>query len=356
MNSEGFKRKTYLEILADMQNVARELYGESVNLTERSPLGMWLQATAWEISQSWEEIEESHYNSFSMYANGLNLDDAVSNFGRVRFNGTKATTQIQITGDIGTIVPLGFLCSTNDGIIFKTKQEVTLITTTILVDVESLEIGVDKNVPMGSITKIVNPISGVKSITNPQDATGASDIESDDMLRLRNLEILREPATGDNAIQYKLWAREIKGVGGIKIQPTTPTKGYTTIIISGADGLPASPELVTEVYNHIDVIKPINAGIYVYSATTKNIDISSNITLAVGYVLLEVKEVLEGKIKEYFKQISLEETYISHAQIGKLILEVDGVIDYTNLTLNTTPGNIALGETEIATLNVLELI
>lgn len=355
MNNEGFRRKTYPEIIEDMQNMARELYGEDVNLSERSPLGMFLQAISWEISGAWESIENSHFNNFSLYANGLDLDDAVGNFGRQRFKGTKSREQLQITGDIGTVVPKGFLGSTENGVMFQTTKEVTLAEATVLVDIESLEIGADKNVPQGSITKIVNPIAGVKSITNPKATVGGSDIESDDNLRIRNLEVLREPTTGDNPTQYKLWAREVKGVGGIKVQPTTPTKGFVTIVISGADGQPASQELVDEVYNHIDARKPVNAGIYVNSATTKNIDITLNINLAEGYLLSNVKDEISNKLKEYFKQISLEETYISHARIGGLILNVDGVIDYTDLTINTIPGNIALGETEIASLNVLSL-
>lgn len=350
LTPEGFRRKGYLKILADMETRARELYGENVNLSERSPLGMFLQAVAWELSVAWEDVESSHFNSFSLYADGKALDDAVSNFGRPRFDGTHATTQIEVTGTAGTKVPKGFIVSTEDDILFKTIKEVTLLGTTILVDVESLEIGVETNVPQNSITKIVNPISGITSVMNLKDATGGSDIEDDNLLRMRHLEAIREPATGDNVAQYKLWTREVKGVGSLKVLPTTPTKGYVTIIISDIEGMPANNELVAEVLNHINEVKPVNAGVYVNSATNKTVNISLKVNLAEGYIIQDIETKVKNAIKQYFKDIALKESYISYAQIGRYILDIKGIIDYSELKLNNVLGNVVLGETEVPTL------
>ena len=53
----GFRRKTYNEILEDMEARAKELFGESVNLSERSPLGMFLQTIAWELTFNRTTVE-----------------------------------------------------------------------------------------------------------------------------------------------------------------------------------------------------------------------------------------------------------------------------------------------------------
>lgn len=352
LTPEGFKRKSYLKILEHMQSRAKELYGEKVNLTERSPLGMFLQAVAWEISLSWEELENSHLNNFSLYANGLSLDDAVANFGRVRFSGTPSVSQILVDANLGTKIPKGFIVSTEDGILFGTKVGITIQGPGTLIPVESLEIGVENNVYQNTITKIVNPIAGLIGVTNPGAATGGSNIESDDMLRLRNLEALREPATGDNISQYKLWVREVKGVGNLKVLPTTPTKGYVTIIIADVEGQPASAELVESVLNYINGVKPVNAGVYVNPATNKSLDMSMKVTLAEGYILQDIKTEIIEVIKQYFKDIALKESYISYAQVGRSILEVKGVMDYSELELNSLPGNVVLNETEVPTLGV----
>ena len=339
-----------------MQSVARELFGEDINLTERSPLGMFLQANAWEISEAWEEIEKSHYNSFALDSTGIALDKAVSNFGRDRFLGTKATGRLRITGTIGTVIPKGFLVSTDNNLIYETLEEVILLSEEEHTDIKAMQEGKKYNNPQGAITIIVNPISGVSRVYNPSATTGGSDIETDEALRLRHLETLREPLTGDNVAQYKLWTREIKGVGGIKVLSTTPSKGYVTIIITDEDGKPANQDLISQVEQYIDLVKPVNAGVIVQSATTKPINIKFNIQLAEGYSLDIVEQEVERAMIEFFTKLSLEETYVSYAQIGRTILSIKGIFDYSNLTLNGNAGNVTLGDRDVATLGTLELI
>lgn len=355
MNSVGFKRKTYLEILESMRGSARQLYGENVNLSERSPLGMFLQVIAWEISEAWKAIEDSHYNSFSSYANESALDDAVSNFGRVRFGGTKATTKIKVTGNIGTTVPKGFLCNTKSKVMFKTIEEVTLSSEEALVNIESLEIGSNTNVPQGSITEIVNPIAGISSVVNLNDATGGSDIEDDDRLRLRNLEALREPTTGDNLAQYKLWAREVNGVGNIKVLSATPTKGFVTIVLTDTEGLPADSELLDEVFDYIEGLRPVNAGIEVIPAVSRVVPISLKVSVAEGFIIQDIKEDLIMLLTNYFKELALKDNYISHAQIGRQILAIKGVIDYADLKLDSKMTNIELDNNEVPILGLIDM-
>ena len=353
--SDGFVRKAYLDILENMQSIAKELFGDNIDLSEKSPLGMFIQVIAWEISESWEGIENSYFNSFSLYADGIALDRVVGNFGRKRFLGTKATTEISIVGDVGTVIPKGFVVATKDGLLFETIADVTL-TGTDLVGVQAIASGINGNVPQNSITEIVNPIAGIESITNPVEAKNGTDIESDSELRLRHLEALREPTTGDNIAQYKLWTREVQGVGAIRVLATTPSAGYVTIIITDIDNDTANTTLINKVKDYIDPIKPINAGLVVETAINKNISITSNIQLAEGYVLASVKDEIESKIKQYFKDISLKETYISYAQIGRIIIETKGVIDYTLLKLNSGIANIPLGLKEVPQLLSLELV
>lgn len=352
----GFKRKTYSEILEDMEARAKELFGESVNLSERSPLGMFLQTIAWELSNVREEIENSYYNSSALNAVGQALDDIVNNFGRRRFDGVKARGTIKIIGDEGTTVNAGFIVGTRDGLLFDTTESVTIPAEgEVTIEIEAKEIGTEYNIPAETITEIINPMAGVREIINEEPTTGGADIETDEQLRFRHLEALREPTTGDNAAQYKVWAREVKGVGNVKVLPTTPTKGYVTIAITDSNNQPADTELMSEVFEYIDKLRPINAGIYVESATAKPIDISASVRLADGYNIQDVQNRFIDAIEEYFSNISLVESYVSYAQVGKLLLETRGVIDYDNLTLNGNVANVELGNIEVPILGDIVL-
>lgn len=356
LSKYGFKRKTYNEILEDMQGMAKELYGDNVNLSERSPLGMFIQAIAWEISIAWEEIENSYYNGSSLNAIGLALDDIVNNFGRKRFDGIKAKGNIRIIGDAETVVNSGFIVGTKDEILFETIKNVTIPEKEeVMVGIQAKDIGIEYNVPAKTITEIINPIAGVREVANTNPTTGGADIETDEQLRLRHLEALREPTTGDNAAQYKLWAREVKGVGNIKILPITPTRGYVTIVITDSNNQPADTELINKVFEHIDKLRPVNAGIYVETAIAKPININASIRMAEGYRIQDIQSSCVDILEDYFTNIGLVETYVSYAQIGKILLETQGVIDYENLTLNDDVANIELGNTEVPTLGNIAL-
>ena len=54
-------------------------------------------------------------------------------------------------------------------------------------------------------------------------------------------------------------------------------------------------------------------------------------------------------------KISFSKGYVSYAKIGQAILNTDGVIDYTNLTVNQSTNNVPITETQIAVLGVLKI-
>lgn len=349
--AEGFRRKTYVEIVADMEAKAREVFGDNISLEESSPLGMYIRSTAWELSIAWEEMERSHYSHYGQWATGQDLDNIVANFGRKRFAGTKATVDLSFEGDIGAIVPVGFRVSTANDLTFETVEDIELTGVDDIVQAQAIEIGSKYNVPAEAITEIVNPEVDITDVINVTEALGGTDIETDDNLRERHLQAIREPVTGDNMAQYNQWAREVNGVGNLRVLPTTPSAGYTTLIIAASSGAVPSQELLTNVENYIEEVRPVNAGVVVEGAVAKNITISATIRLATGYELQPVKEEFERLVKEYFKSIAMKDSYVSYAQIGRLLLETTGMFDYQDLLLNAQAGNVELAQNEIPILS-----
>lgn len=354
-NASGFKRKTYIDILQDMENKAKELFGEDVNLNEQSPMALFIQSVAWELSNTWEELENSYSNTTLLNAIGVPLDNITSNFGKVRFQGTKARGIIKALGEDGTLIEEGFVISTGDGLLFETVEDAEIVDGEALIEVIAVDIGIEYNIPANTITEIENPIAGLDSVMNEEEIKGGSNIERDDLFRARVLEALREPTTGDNIAQYRQWAKEVAGVGNLKVLPTTPSVGYTTLIIADIDGNVPTEDLLAEVLAHIEEVKPINAGIYVEGVESKAISIDATIRLAEGYEMEQVKEEFEKNIKEYFKSIVLIDTYVSYAQIGKILLETKGLFDYNDLMISGVVGNVELGDKEAPILDTVTL-
>lgn len=349
----GFERKTYVDIVDDMQARAYEVFGDNINLGDSSPLGMLIQSTAWEMSVAWDAIEQSYQSGFAYYATGNNLDKVASNAVRKRFEGSQATVYLKFKGSYGTVIPEGFTVSTDEDMMFRTYEEHVIEGDDELVGAISTGVGEAYNVKAGTITEIVNPLSGVEEVTNPQDATDGTDVETDDAFRERYLESMT-PLTGDNPAQYSVWAREIPNVGGARILPVTPEPGYTTVLVLNDEGLPASEDLVTSVEEHIIERRPATAGVVVGSVEPKYINISAVVVFD-GDVEETTDRVREN-ISKHFASEAINSTYASFAVLGSIILDTVGVVDYKGLTLNGSTDNIELGEREVPVVGELELI
>lgn len=355
---EGFERKTYTEIINDMESKAEEVFGDNIQLDTSSPLGMYIRAIAWELSVAWEEMEQSHFSHYTQYATGQDLDNIVNNFGRKRFLGKKAVAEITIEGEIDVVIPEGFKVSTANDLVFETTEEIRLRSVETKVTAQAVEPGPEYNVPSQTIVEVMNPITGINSVVNYESATGGTSVETDDNLRERHLQALREPATGDNVAQYKSWAREVEGVGNLKVLPTTPTAGFVTLILSDVNGSVANSEIVEAVERHIEAVRPVNAGVVVESASAKKISVTAAIRLATGYEVSDVKNEFEKNVKEHFRGIALKESYISFAQIGRLLLDTAGTTDYRTLLLNKKSESFELAYNEVPVLEsiVFEVI
>ena len=185
LDANGFKRKQYSEIVADMQTRARNLFGENINLTDRSPLGIFIQVLAWSIALLWQLAEKVYYSAFVDTSEGNSLDYAVRKGGVTRRGAEKATATQRFTGDNGTVIPLGFLVGTETEILFETIETGTITTGTLDLTVRALIGGTQSNIPAGNINQIINPLAGLSSTVNLTDAEGGRNIETDAELRTR---------------------------------------------------------------------------------------------------------------------------------------------------------------------------
>lgn len=202
------------------------------------------------------------------------------------------------------------------------------------------------------------PISYIKNLTTAElkdILIPGEDIESDDRLRERFYLNVRMPATSGNVHHYKIWATEVEGVGDAKIFPLWDGPGTVKVLITDTNKVPADRGLIDKVASHIEEVRPIGANVSVVAPTPKIINIDVTLEIGTDVLLEDVKQSLKAKIQEYFQSITFKKNIISYAIIGSLILDVEGVIDYTDLKLNNTASNIRLAEEEIPTTGTLDV-
>lgn len=315
-----------------------------------------ISPAAIELALAYIELDRVLQLGFAQTTYGQYLDYRAAEHGLTRKPATKATGQVTITGSEGTVVPSGSVFATGSGVRFVTTAEVTIDATgQVVADIEAEEAGASGNVPANTITVIPVAIAGVTGVNNPEPTSGGADEESDADLLARLLEKVRTPATSGNASHYKQWALEVAGVGDAKVFPIWNGPGTVKVVVIDSNKQPASAEIVQNVADYIEEVRPIGATVTVESATGLSIDITATIVLDTGAVLADVQAAFESALTDYLADIAFIQNYVSYAQVGSLLLDTPGVLDYSNLTLNGGTGNVTVGDTQVAVLGTVTL-
>lgn len=268
---------------------------------------------------------------------------------------THAIGTLQVQGN-GT-VNKGDLFQTSSGIQFE-SVEVRNITEIATVQVRAVLPGSSGNVLKEQINEMPVSLQGINKINNPEPTTNGYDQENDEELRKRYLERIQTPATSGNIYHYRNWAKEVPSVGDVKIISLWNGDNTVKVIVIDSDMKPASELTVDNVQNYIDPgglglgegQAPIGAFCTVVSAIEKTINITFNAILESGYDVGMVKPAIEDNLTKYLKTVAFKRNFISYAQIGGLILESEGVADYTELIINQGAENIIIANDEVATL------
>lgn len=183
--------------------------------------------------------------------------------------------------------------------------------------------------------------------------------ESDLSLLTRYYERIRTPATSGNVYHYRNWAKEVEGVGDVKVIPLWAGDNTVKVVIVDDNMLPAEPGLVEKVQDYIDPGSkglgegqaPIGAFCTVSSAVGKEFNISFAVTRDTEVSFEEMTESIKENINNYFREeITFKQNIISYAKIGALILSSNGVLDYRDLLINDGTSNISLDIEEVPVL------
>lgn len=289
---------------------------------------------------------------------GTYIDYRASEYGIERKEAEKATGSVTFTGPVGTLIPAGTRVSTGglSPILFETTEDVTISSSgTAVANAVAVEGGAAGNVGAGAIRAVVGDLSGVVTVTNDEPFTGGTDRESDDELRNRVLERARNPATSGNAAHYRQWALEVPGISDARVTPVWDGPGTVRVVLLADDKTAPDPSIIADATAHIESQRPVGADVTVVGATEVPINISATLTLEDGYDVSDVQPAIEANIVEYLASLAFVDDTVRYSQIANALLDVDGVLDYANLTVNGGTSNITVAYDEVAVLGTVSL-
>ncbi len=320
-----------------------------INTSEGSFINDMISPVAYEIWKAYQSLDTILPIAFVDETSGEYIDKRCAEYGIIRKAGTKAKTTLMFTGTDGTLIPKGKVFLTSDSLQFETEDAVTIVSGTTAVVAIATEIGTDHNVDEGTITRQLISISGLTSITNSA-ATGGTDPESDAALVKRLYEYLQRPATSGNAAHYRQWALEIDGVGAAKVAPLWNGSGTVKVLVVGNDNGPVDATIISNCTTHIEEKRPIGATVTVVSAEGLSINVAATVTIDSTTTVETVQTAFRNTLNEYLKSIAFTKYTLVYNRIAYMMLDIEGVLDYTSLTINGDISSVAIGEDQVPIL------
>lgn len=324
---------------------------KDIDMSEGSFTRDILSVVSNEMEQAYINLDTVLDVVFAQTSYNEYLDKRVEEFGIFRKQGTKATGTVTLTGDSGTLVLKGFGVETEDGLKFYTTEEVTIGTGgSVDVKVEAEDVGTAYNVPANTIILLSKNTDGVDNVNNTNPLSNGVNTESDEDLFDRFKLKVQTPATSGNANHYKLWALEVTDIGEAKVFPLWNGDGTVKVVVINSNRRAVTSTKVTEVANHIEEERPIGATVTVKSASEVTVNVDFTATLDSNYTQAEAEQNVINNLTEYLKNIAFKQDYVSYGLVGSEVINSNGIADYSNLLINNTSSNIAVGSEEVAVL------
>jgi len=187
------------------------------------------------------------------------------------------------------------------------------------------------------------------------------DEEATEHLRRRYFDSLNSQAFGGNIADYTAKVNSLPGVGGCKVYPVWNGGGTVKIVFLDSLFQKPSETLVNDVQSALDPeqnqglglgIAPIGHVVTVEPVSETVIDVGLNLMYQETWGWEELRPYVEAAVDKYFHELASEwagsaTPVVRISQIETRLLNVTGIIDVQDTTLNGVPQNLALGADNI---------
>lgn len=189
------------------------------------------------------------------------------------------------------------------------------------------------------------------------------DEETDEELRIRCYESIKEKSFAGNSADYKAKTKQIDGVGAVKVTPVWNGGGTVKLTILDSEFNKASNVLVQKVQDEICPdgsnkglgLAPVGHSVTVVTVAEYAINLSTKVTITEGSNIDQVKQQITKQVNSYLSELRKNwedstKLIVRLSQIEARILNISEVLDIENTTINNTTSNIELEEMQIPVL------
>lgn len=182
------------------------------------------------------------------------------------------------------------------------------------------------------------------------------DAETDDSLRLRTINKLRETPFGGNIAEYKQYVEGLDGIGACLVIPIWNGGGTVKILpITSSFEIPTTAK-INEIQTALDPtqnagkgfgIAPIGHVVTVAAPSKLDINISATVEVDENNTLTGLKDKIEEALKNYIQEVqedwsTNDELTLYISRMIASILMVKGVTNVENLKINNSTDNLTI--------------
>ena len=220
--------------------------------------------------------------------------------------------------------------------------------------------GSEGNQQFGTLIPI-DYIEGLTSAELTELLIPGEDEEDTESLRERYFNSLESQSFGGNIADYKEKTKQLPGVGGVKVYPVWNGGGTVKLVIIDSTYNVPSSTLIDAVQTAVDPIQnqgkgvgfaPIGHVVTVEGVSATTININTNITYQEGWTWADIEPYVHKAIDDYFLELASSwenenNLIVRISQIETRILNIAGVVDIENTTINGQAQNFVLGADNI---------
>lgn len=330
IDADGIHIPTYADVLANLLDSYRAIFGADVNLDE-STLDYQLLSIFARVLDDYSTIAVQNYNARNpAYATGDSLDVLMALNGMSRKQASPSYATLTLSGTTGTVIEAGSKAMDDEGHIWITDEDCTLAAPGTGTVAATCETAGAIEAPAGTITSIYSPQVGWTGVTNATAAVIGADQETDDEMRIRRSQAL---VTQNNGTQEAM-ARAVLDVDGVTSVHIYANNSGSDMALSEDDDLPAhSICAVISGGENVPVAKALwyakAPGIGTYGGTSASfvdsfgntntvnfvrpspvaIEVTVSLTPGSGYTASRVSDMITAAIQEDISSLGVGESW-----------------------------------------------
>lgn len=358
--------KSFGQILQEQIDYLASIVSPLTDVNIGSATRTLLEAVALVLAELHYLSEQLISRFFVSTATGQWLDMRASEFGLARVVASPTLRALTVSHAAGPAVtiPVGQRFATLPGaavqVVYQVTQETILGagSASASVPVVSTTTGAATAIPNATaLRQQGTALAYIDTIVTSTIVTTGTDRESDDALRVRLLDHLRNPVGPGSAADYKRAVLEqFAGIiGSAAVIPLWAGPGTVKVLVLEPGGTLPSAPVLAEVQAFLDDWAPIGADVTVAAPAVSAVDVQFTVTVGAGFTWGDVSTAAVAAVRAYIDGLGMGEDVLI-AAVGDAIWRTSGVGgsggrdggNYSGLRMRVSPDAFAAADIAVA--------